>query len=603
MSPVAKLFDAVKAMRRRQTGKGTAVPQARLGGRLRPDIPKIIWTCWFQGRQNAPPLVKTCLLSWERLNPGWELRCLDATNIEQYISVTQFLDLQTQSLTAASLSDVVRILLLHEFGGVWVDATVFCNRPLDEWLPEAAREGFFAFTALNPARVISSWFLCAAPGHDLAATWCRKTVGYWSNRRDTDDYFWFHHLFRDACKADCRVAEAWSRIPKLGAEKPHALQIGGLMYRPAAAVRDKVDWTTAVFKLTHRLPEGVLQPASLLDYLLRLHDDDAAPAVSAPAEAARRASPRSFASLKVSTENLGDHIQIICGLRMLARLGIKPGRFIDRDHEIRSAPGLDEADGPVGILLNGWFKENRNEWPPHPKLAPLIFAFHARLTHCPELVSPASIAFFRQHQPLGCRDPYTEALLRSKGLDAFTSHCLSLTLPRRIENPATQTEIFVVSRDERIKDRLPSSIGPYTFVCHYSGSTDFAANMAKAEQLLETYRSRAKLIVTTMLHCALPAVAMGIPVVVFYPLNNEKAHASDRERFSSLERLVRVHSFSEIDSVNWNPAPVDVSRVKLEILDRFYEMAARWHIAPPPPLGPIAPPSALPAEPFRWGPL
>src|SRR4029077_13772141 len=108
MSPVAKLFDAVKALLRRHTGK-SAMPQAWVGSHLLPDIPKIIWTCWFQGRQNAPPLVKTCLLSGEHLNPDWELRCLDATNIEQYISVTQYLDLHTQSLTAASLSDVVRI--------------------------------------------------------------------------------------------------------------------------------------------------------------------------------------------------------------------------------------------------------------------------------------------------------------------------------------------------------------------------------------------------------------------------------------------------------------------------------------------------------------
>lgn len=603
MNQVSELFGAVKALlRRRQSTKSAAMPQAPVGNPLRSDIPRIIWTCWFQGRENAPPLVKKCLMSWERLNPDWQLRCLDATNIEQYISVRQYLDLNAQSLTAASLSDVVRILLLNEFGGVWVDATVFCNRPLNEWLPEAAREGFFAFTALSPARVISSWFLCAAPGHDLASTWCRKTVEYWSKRRDTDDYFWFHHLFRDECKSNPHAAEAWSRIPKLGAEKPHALQIGGLMHRPAAEVRDKIDWTTAVFKLTHRLADEALQPASLLEYLLQRHENEGGQAVLARAEATDRVGPKRFASLKVSTENLGDHIQIICGLRMLARLGVKPERFIDRDHEIQSAPGLDEADGSVGILLNGWFKENRNEWPPHPKLVPLIFSFHARLTHCPELISPASIDFFRRHQPLGCRDPYTETLLRSKGLDAFTSHCLCLTLPRRIENHVTQTEVFVVSRDARIKAQLPSSIQPYTFICHYSGSTDFAANMARAERLLETYRSRAKLIVTTMLHCALPAIAMGIPVVVFYPMNGERAHASDRERFSSLELLVPVYSFSEIDSVNWNPKPVDISRIKLEILDRFYEIASRWQIAPPPPLGPIAPSSVLPAEPFQWGP-
>jgi len=171
---------------------------------------------------------------------------------------------------------------------------------------------------------------------------------------------------------------------------------------------------------------------------------------------------------------------------------------------------------------------------------------------------------------------------------------VSLTFPRRIDDPERQTEVFVVSRDERIKDHLPPETGPYTFISHYSGSNEFSANMARAEELLDIYRSRAKLIITTLLHCALPAIAMGIPVVVFYPLNEEAAHASDRERFSALDGLVRVHRFEEIASVDWNPEPVDVGEIKREILDRFYEMAARWRVAPLPPIGPIAPPSASP---------
>lgn len=238
-------------------------------------------------------------------------------------------------------------------------------------------------------------------------------------------------------------------------------------------------------------------------------------------------------------------------------------------------------DGPVGILLNGWFKSNRSEWPPHPTLAPLMLGFHIRLLQCPELVSDASIDFFRRWEPIGCRDVYTESLLRSKGVDAFTSNCLSLTLARRIEYPQTQTEVFVVSRDERIEALLPESIGPYTFVSHYSGSGDFDANMIRASELLETYRSRAKLLVTTLLHCALPAIAMGIPVVVFYPINDERMHASDRERFSSLESLLRVYRFDEMESVDWNPAPLEAGAIKLHILDRFYEMAARWATASP----------------------
>jgi hypothetical protein len=542
-------------------------------------------------------LVRKCFDSWERNNPGWEFRCLDATTIERYVPLSQYVDLDRQVLTAASLSDVLRILLLREFGGVWVDATLYCNRPLDEWLPGVMGAGFFAFAAPGPDRPLSSWFLSAQSDNFLVSTWCRWAIEYWSNRAATDDYFWFHYLFRGMLETDRLAADAWSRVPKVWADGPHALQFDDRIYRPKMEVLESIDWTTPVFKLTYRLGEGGVKPGSLLEHLLESDADGRLAVEPAPARLSaptRDAAPRSFASLKVSTENLGDHIQFISGLRMLSRLGVEPTRYVDRDNEIQTAPGLEEEDGPVGILLNGWFKTNRREWPPHPKFAPLIYGFHIRLFQCPELVSEASIEFFRRCQPVGCRDVYTEQLLRSKGVEAFTSNCLSLTLPRRIEYPQTQTEVFVVSRDERLKAYLPRSIGPYTFVSHYSGSSDFAANMARAEALLETYRSRAKLIVTTLLHCALPAIAMGIPVVVFYPFNDETAHASDRERFSSLEGLVRVHHFDEIGSVDWNPEPVDVSELKLRMLDGFYQMAARWRVAPPPPIGPIAPSSALP---------
>ena len=89
----------------------------------------------------------------------------------------------------------------------------------------------------------------------------------------------------------------------------------------------------------------------------------------------------------------------------------------------------------------------------------------------------------------------------------------------------------------------------------------------------------------------MPAIAMGTPVVVLYPLNDKAAHNSDRERFSSLEELVRVYRFEEIENINWKPEPIDVSDRKLDILDRFYEMAAQWAAKPLPPIGPLAPAS------------
>ncbi len=234
---------------------------------------KTIWTCWLQGREAAPSLVTKCLTSWERSNPTWEFRCLDATSIERYIPIREHVDLDRQSISAASLSDIVRIHLLHEFGGVWVDATLFCNRPLDDWLPKVMKEGFFAFAAPGPDRPLSSWFLSARSGNSLLSHWHRRTIEYWTDRAASDDYFWFHHLFRDMCDTDRELAEAWSRVPKVSADGPHALQFSGRMYRPAAEVLEQIDWTTPVFKLTHRLAGNDLKPGCLLEYLLARDED------------------------------------------------------------------------------------------------------------------------------------------------------------------------------------------------------------------------------------------------------------------------------------------------------------------------------------------
>src|ERR1700722_16970192 len=208
------------------------------------------------------------------------------------------------------------------------------------------------------------------------------------------------------------------------------------MLHSEPSVIESIDWAPPVFKLTHRLPDGGLYAGSLLEYLLERDEDEIGAHKEGPPRAQATSpggAPGSFAALKVSTENLGDHIQIISGLRMRSRLGVEPTRYIDRDDEIRSVPRLDEEGHPVGILLNGWFKSNRAEWPPPSLLAPIMLGFHIRPFQCPELMSDASVDFFRLHQPIGCRDVYTEGLLRSRGVEAFTSNCLSLTLSRRIE--------------------------------------------------------------------------------------------------------------------------------------------------------------------------
>jgi hypothetical protein len=226
---------------------------------------KIVWSCWLQGRIRAPWLVEQCLRSWEERNPEWDVRCLDQGSLARYIDVP---DLSTKQITPTSYSDIVRILLLRTHGGVWTDATVYCNRPLDDWLEELVPSDFFAFANPGGGRLLSSWFLAGEAHHAVFERWCAVTLEYWAQRALAHDYFWFHHLFAELYGTEPAFAAAWDEVPKRSADGPHAIQTVGLFETNPVTIRERVDWRCPVFKLTYRLDERQCVPGTLLARLL-----------------------------------------------------------------------------------------------------------------------------------------------------------------------------------------------------------------------------------------------------------------------------------------------------------------------------------------------
>lgn len=93
---------------------------------------KVIYLLWFQEFENSPLVVKRCRESWIKHNPEWKIIFLDQNNLHEYLDLKDYIpDIEKKEISLTHKSDIIRLILLHKYGGLWTDATTFCMKPLD----------------------------------------------------------------------------------------------------------------------------------------------------------------------------------------------------------------------------------------------------------------------------------------------------------------------------------------------------------------------------------------------------------------------------------------------------------------------------------------
>ncbi|MCR5298054.1 MAG: capsular polysaccharide synthesis protein [Paludibacteraceae bacterium] len=92
-----------------------------------------IWTMWWQGEENAPELVKSCINSIRR-HTDKKVIVLDKDNYIEYISLPSTIleGVKRKRISLTHLSDIIRCGVLSFYGGFWLDATVYVTKDLPE---------------------------------------------------------------------------------------------------------------------------------------------------------------------------------------------------------------------------------------------------------------------------------------------------------------------------------------------------------------------------------------------------------------------------------------------------------------------------------------
>lgn len=94
-------------------------------------IPKTIHYCWFGGKP-LPRTARKCLASWRKMCPDYKIKRWDESNFDvwQHPFVASAYDAGAW----AFVSDWVRLKVLYDNGGVYLDTDVKLLKPLDELL-------------------------------------------------------------------------------------------------------------------------------------------------------------------------------------------------------------------------------------------------------------------------------------------------------------------------------------------------------------------------------------------------------------------------------------------------------------------------------------
>ena len=244
------------------------------------EFPKIIWTMWQQGEAQMPETVKASMKTIKDFakRNSCEFYLLTDENLADFINIPTDITekYKKKELSAAHYSDIVRFSLLYQYGGIWMDATLFVS----SYATAEMFEGVF-FSLYHPPldtnkmeRTICDY---KWSGFFLAG---QKGKPYFKHIRDLYLYYvrkypvFIHYLMMDyfilsEYESNHEFKELVDRLPILApAERVWFLR------DHAHDLFDEKEWeevlkTTPILKTTYKNKKEEVVPGSYLEQLLQ----------------------------------------------------------------------------------------------------------------------------------------------------------------------------------------------------------------------------------------------------------------------------------------------------------------------------------------------
>lgn len=189
-------------------------------------INRTIWICWFQGIEYAPTIVRKCAESIEINKPEeFEIIYLSRDNVSDYVKFPEYINEKYRNggISHAHFSDLLRAELLYLYGGLWIDATVFCAGEIADYMYSGEIFAFRWSLLDNSIGSISSWWMYAVKGQSIISDVRNLLFEYWKYENRLWDYYLFHIIFSVAKERSASNRASFSKMIYANNSDPQVL--------------------------------------------------------------------------------------------------------------------------------------------------------------------------------------------------------------------------------------------------------------------------------------------------------------------------------------------------------------------------------------------
>lgn len=241
--------------------------------------------------------------------------------------------------------------------------------------------------------------------------------------------------------------------------------------------------------------------------------------------------------------NMGDVLLTLAVDHLYELMGIDGKSVVKINYKNLSDYNGEEVLLPIASAFMG-YHDGKHITCFSSKIVPLFLSFNIMAT----TLNEDDILYLKKFSPIGCRDRHTYETMRKYSIPAYVNGCLTITMDFKEKKRRKNEKALWVDVPQDLEPYIPEQYKINRKVYSQIRSLKGINNNEISQKVYNaylTYFEEAKIVITSRLHCAIPCIMAGIPVVF--------AGKDFDYRFSWMERYIRFYDKNEYDLIDWNP--------------------------------------------------